>query len=85
MLLLYLNKEKEKIANEAVKNNSIIIGPIKDGKRTLDISFDYSNIVNGDIATHRILHQAIQHLVTGPCGLNSIDYVPNPLQLLAKR
>ena len=57
----------------ATKNNSIIIGPIKDGKRTLDISFDYSNIVNGDIATHRILHQAIQHLVTGPSGLNSID------------
>ncbi len=43
---------------------------------------DYSNIVNGDIATYRILKDAITHVVSGPPGLNTIDYVPDPNKIL---
>ena len=47
-------------------------------------STDYSNIVNGDIATVRILKDEINHVVKGIPGLNKVDYVPDPNVLLKK-
>ena len=43
---------------------------------------DYGDIVNGDIATHRILKDAIAQVVSGPPGLNTVDYVPDPNKIL---
>lgn len=61
------------------KNCTTIIGP--NGSKT---TCDYSNIVNGDIATIRILREMIYRAVEGPAGLNRVEYVPDPTVLLAK-
>ncbi len=45
---------------------------------------DYSNIVNGDEATTRILKDAAMHVVKGNPGLNRVGYVPDPYVLLRK-
>lgn len=56
----------------AKKNNSFEV--LYRGGRKF---FDYSNIVNGDIATVRILKDSIIPVVEGANGLNRIDYVPD--------
>jgi len=56
-----------------------------ENKNSVEISgrkIDYSNIVNGDIATTRILKDMISFVVRGPAGLNRVDYIPNPNKLL---
>ncbi|MCX7013871.1 MAG: hypothetical protein NTW86_15190 [Candidatus Sumerlaeota bacterium] len=57
----------------AEKNNSTMINGRK---------FDYSNIVNGDIATVRILADLVQKIFKSPPGLNKLEYIPEPLDLL---
>lgn len=64
------------------RNSGEIVG-IKDQNEHTK-SIEYGNIVNGDIATARILKDAISHVIKGPSGLNRIDYVPNPNKLLRK-
>ncbi|MBN2422984.1 hypothetical protein JXB41_07190 [Candidatus Woesearchaeota archaeon] len=66
----------------AKKRNDVVING---NKNTVECNIhdDYSDIVNGDIATRLILKDAISKVIKGLPGLNSIDYVPNPHELLS--
>ena len=68
----------------AENKNSVEIVGIKNNKKHIK-KVDYSNIVNGDIATIRILKEAIKYVVDGPAGLNKVDFVPDPNKLLKKK
>ena len=68
----------------AENKNSVEIVGIKNNKKHIKKA-DYSNIVNGDIATIRILKEAIKYVVDGPAGLNRVDFVPDPNKLLKKK
>ncbi len=50
----------------------------------LHVKDKYCDIVNGDLATARILKELIPYTVYGQYGLNSIDYSINPHKLLKK-
>ncbi|MBU0536398.1 MAG: hypothetical protein KKE20_05495 [Nanoarchaeota archaeon] len=65
---------------EQVNRNCTIIH-LKDGTQS---NHDYSNIVNGDQATVRILHDLVFQTMYSKPGLNRMDYVPDPAQLLKK-
>lgn len=61
----------------AEKKNAVVIN----GKET-----DYSGMVDGDEATYRVLKDAILHVAEeGKPGLNTISYVPDPMELLNVR
>lgn len=67
-----------------VKNtNKVEIIGNKDSK-IVKVYSDYSNIVNGDIATTLILKQAIFEVVKSAPGLNRAGFIPKPNELLSK-
>lgn len=67
----------------ATNSNRVNIIGIKDGE-TVHIKDDYSNIVNGDIATSIILKDYIPRVVKAHRGWNTMTYVPNPHELLRR-
>ena len=87
---LVVSEEKQKINLDLkmhlnVKNKNLIevIG-IKNQKQCKEM-LEYNNIVNGDIATSRILKDSIIKIIDGySAGLNKISYIPDPRTLLKK-
>jgi 2,4-diaminopentanoate dehydrogenase len=67
----------------ARNKNYVDITGIKEGV-LFDKLVDYSEIVNGDVSTSRILKNMVKNVVNGEFGLNSIGYVPDPRVLLRK-
>ncbi|MBD3312928.1 hypothetical protein GF345_00640 [Candidatus Woesearchaeota archaeon] len=63
---------------EQLNSNGVKVG-LKDG---LIKEHDYSNIINGDQATVRILHDLVFQVMYSEPGLNRMDYVPDPAMLL---
>jgi len=73
-----------KMSLHSENRNSTNIKYVGKGFSTTTLSFDYSDIVNGDISTSRILEDAVRNVIKGPYGLNRINYVPDPYTLLKK-
>ena len=63
--------------------NGVRAEGMKDGKQER-FECDYNDIVNGDIATARVLKDCLLHVKEGDPGLNRTSYVTDVPRLLAK-